>query len=433
MLLIISLLFLAGCGWLSWQAERQAQTLDTSAMKLSQEVGRIMLLDEVLTMSAKMAAASGDLAYEQRYHAFEPELGALITDAMTLAPDPDAAQQVQATDDANQRLVAMETRAFELTRQGHGSEALTVLTSPAYMSDKQIYAHGMEAAFASMGASLGSRQRQARFSRLAMQTVGGLGLFLLFIAWARTDVRRRRAEGHVIEAEVMEMRTNFISVVSHELRTPMTSIKEGIDIVLDGDAGPLTEEQTDFLQTSKRNVDRLARLINNVLDFQKLESGHMEMSVHEHDLNALVVEVIGSFDSLAKKKGLTLAHRLNASLPPVSCDRDMITQVLSNLLSNAIKFTERGAVTITTERQDNIVRLAVCDQGPGIPPADVARLFQAFSQLSTGGFRKTGGTGLGLAISKQIIEKHRGKIGVESVEGQGATFFVLLPIQERRG
>ena len=135
---------------------------------------------------------------------------------------------------------------------------------------------------------------------------------------------------------------------------------------------------------------------------------------------------------IAKNKGLDLEVDLEEGLQELFLDRDKIEQVLSNLLGNAIKVTEKGKVTLRSRRLGYNIRVSVEDQGPGIKSEDIPKLFQAFSQLTLGSERKIGSTGLGLAISKQIIEKHHGKIGVESIYGSGSTFYFLLPIEERR-
>jgi PAS domain S-box-containing protein len=232
--------------------------------------------------------------------------------------------------------------------------------------------------------------------------------------------------------EAAKLKSYFTSMVSHELRTPLTAIKESIAIVTDGTAGSLNDEQKDFLEMSKKNVDRLARLINDVLDYQKLESGKQEFNFKENDLNEIIKETQSIMITVAKERGLDIILNLDNDLPRIQCDRDKIIQVLTNLISNAIKFTEDGAITIISEKNNNIVEVKVKDTGIGIKKEDFPRLFRAFEQLEKGNDRKTGSTGLGLVICKEIIERHKGKIWVESEFGQGSVFHVVLPIVERR-
>jgi signal transduction histidine kinase len=202
--------------------------------------------------------------------------------------------------------------------------------------------------------------------------------------------------------------------------------------VLDGTAGVIGSEQVEFLTIAKRNVDRLARLINDVLDFQKLESGAEEFLLKENNLNEVVVEVQKTMSALVYQKGLRLTLKLSENMPIVRFNRDRIIQVLTNLVNNAVKFTESGEITVTTSFGGNFVQASIRDTGPGISEEDISKLFHDFSQLGIDGERKTGGTGLGLAISKEIIDRHRGKIWVESKIGEGSVFSFILPIAERR-
>jgi PAS domain S-box-containing protein len=231
----------------------------------------------------------------------------------------------------------------------------------------------------------------------------------------------------------MNVKSEFTSMVSHELRTPLTVIKESVAIVYDETAGPINAVQKDFLESAKRNVDRLGRLINDVLDYQKLESNFMEFRMKEQSINTLVEEVGSGFKKVLENKGIELKLQLQPDLPMISFDNDKITQVLTNLTSNALKFTDHGTISLITEMQGaNAVKVSVKDQGIGIKPEDLNKLFKSFSQISTGTGRQTGGTGLGLALCKKIIEQHNGRVGVDSVFGQGSTFSFILPIWDRR-
>ena len=245
----------------------------------------------------------------------------------------------------------------------------------------------------------------------------------------RDITERKQAEQKLKEA--MEIKSQFISMASHELRTPLTAIKEGIAIVMDGSTGKINDEQEDFLGMAKRNVDRLARLINDVLDFQKLEAGGIKFNIQEKDINEVVKEVYETMVPLTKEKGLNFVIKLDENLPKARFDNDKIIQVLTNIVNNAIKFTEKGTITVTTSKQDNVVCVAVQDTGPGVKKEDIQKLFHKFEQLAKQDDRKTGGTGLGLAISKEIVEKHNGKIWAESKHGKGITFYFSLPVMEK--
>lgn len=241
------------------------------------------------------------------------------------------------------------------------------------------------------------------------------------------EVLNRRLKG------MYEAQKEFTSTVSHELRTPLASIKSTVDLVLSGAPGPLTEDQIKFLQKSKNNVDRLNRLINDILDLTKLESGKMELQISFHDIAKIIAEDVENQRESAKAKGLSLTTDLPDGLPAIPMDADKIHQVLSNLLSNAIKFTETGGVMVACRNrtEQNHIEVSVTDSGPGIREEDKDKLFQKFQQLGDP-HQHVGGTGLGLAICKEIVGRHGGKIWVESQTGQGSCFRFVLPIEERR-
>lgn len=232
--------------------------------------------------------------------------------------------------------------------------------------------------------------------------------------------------------ELDAMKDSFVSTVSHELRTPLTAIQESVAIVEDGSLGPLNEKQKYFLNNAKRNVERLARFINTVLDYQKLGTTSVKFDIHPYDINELILEVKRSYELVAGKKGLSIEARLENGLPPVACDKDKITQVLYNLVMNAIKFSEKGSIEIRSQKLGPMLQVAVADQGIGISEENLPKLFKSFSQVSQGFDRTPSGSGLGLVISDRIIREHHGKLRVESTLGKGSAFYFTLPIQNRR-
>lgn len=241
------------------------------------------------------------------------------------------------------------------------------------------------------------------------------------------EILNRRLRG------MYEAQKEFTSTVSHELRTPLASIKSTVDLVLSGAPGPLTEDQTKFLQKTKNNVDRLNRLINDILDLTKLESGKTELKMVFHNMAKVIAEDLENHTEAAAAKGLALKADISDNLPEIPMDVDKIHQVLNNLLSNAIKFTEQGGVMITckSNREQNHIEVSVADTGPGIRAEDKDKLFHKFQQLGDPN-QHVGGTGLGLAICKEIVSRHGGKIWVDSQEGEGSCFRFVLPIEERR-
>ncbi|MBI4366128.1 MAG: MASE1 domain-containing protein [Deltaproteobacteria bacterium] len=224
-------------------------------------------------------------------------------------------------------------------------------------------------------------------------------------------------------------KSDFVTMVTHELRTPLSAIKEGIAIVLDGIDGAINPHQQRTLEIVKRNVDRLGRLVANVLDFQRFEGGLGQMRHSSADTAALVHEVMETFRFEAGKKGVRLA--IDAAPPvPLVCDVDRIKQVLINLVDNALKFTEPGgSVMVGVQPAERDVTFDVRDTGVGIRATEQAKVFEMFGQVEHQGMSKMGGFGVGLAVCKLIINAHGGRIGVESAEGRGSRFFFVIPKQ----
>jgi PAS domain S-box-containing protein len=240
----------------------------------------------------------------------------------------------------------------------------------------------------------------------------------------------KQAEQEMVQA--VNIKSHFISLASHELRSPLGLIAMYITGLLSGMKGELTSEQKKHLGVAKRTIDRLVRLVSDVLNYQRLEAGKMEFKMEENDVHALIKEVVSDIQPVVSEKGLDLNTSLAKNVPKIRCDQDKIMQVLVNLINNAVKFTERGSITVATTRLKNAVQVSVIDTGRGIRKEDLHKLFQSFSQIHTNQEHRPTGTGLGLTISKMIIQRHGGKMEVDARYGKGSTFSFILPIVERR-
>ena len=227
------------------------------------------------------------------------------------------------------------------------------------------------------------------------------------------------------EGEIDEMKNDFISVASHEMRTPMTSIKGSLELLLGGYAGELPAEATELLGISLTAVDRLVRLINDLLDIAKIESGKMELHLDKHDVGDIVRRSMRSLRALAETHRVSIQLDQATPLPSVLADRDRLDQIVTNLLSNALKYSPADSVVhVRVGQFGDTIRVTVTDEGPGIPVDQLERVFDRFMQLQ--GAKK--GTGLGLTICRALIEQHKGSIWVDSEPGHGASFNFDLPI-----
>ncbi|BAZ51567.1 two-component hybrid sensor and regulator [Nostoc sp. NIES-4103] len=227
---------------------------------------------------------------------------------------------------------------------------------------------------------------------------------------------------------IERMKDEFISVVSHELRTPLTSLHSALKILATGRLGTLSADGQQMLAIADENTERLVRLVNNVLDLQRIESGKFTMEKQACNAADLMIQATEAMQPMAQQHGVTLATKpINIQ---IWVDSDYIVQALTNLLSNAIKFSSPGgSVSLTVELlQQSQVLFCVHDEGQGIPHGKLESIFERFQQVDSSDSRKKGGTGLGLAICRKIIEQHEGKIWAESTLGKGSSFCFTLPV-----
>jgi signal transduction histidine kinase len=227
-----------------------------------------------------------------------------------------------------------------------------------------------------------------------------------------------------------KLKDDFLATVTHEIRTPLTSIKALSEILYDNDDLE-HEERQHFLSTIIKESDRLSRLINQVLDLEKLESGKARVSNETVYLEGIIEDSLETIEQLAKDKGVKIKKIIDKKLPTFQGDKDRIMQVMVNLLSNALKFTEpsKGIITITCYNEDKNLYVNVIDDGAGISKDYQELIFDKFYQAHDQTIKKPKGSGLGLTISKRIIELHNGKIWVESEVGKGSKFSFMIPLE----
>jgi signal transduction histidine kinase len=228
------------------------------------------------------------------------------------------------------------------------------------------------------------------------------------------------------------LKNEFVSVASHELRTPMTAIKSYLWMALDGKGGPLTEKQKYYMDRAYLSVDRLIKMVNDMLNISRIESGRLTINIQAVAIDKLVQEVIDDVQPRAAELGVTVSLQMTTPPSPVLADADKIKEVAFNIVGNSLKFTPQGGkITITINQTETMVEVKVSDTGSGIEAEDLPKLFQKFGLLP-GSYvtnQTALGTGLGLYICKSIIELHEGKIAVSSAgRGKGSEFTFSLKI-----
>jgi signal transduction histidine kinase len=226
------------------------------------------------------------------------------------------------------------------------------------------------------------------------------------------------------------LKSAFVGTVSHELRTPLSAIKGFLELVVDGEAGPINETQREFLDIAVRNSDRLGALINDLLDMSRIESDRLEMKSGPVDLAAVLADVGATFRHEAYTKGLVLREEV-PELPLVRGDKSRLIQAFCNLVSNAIKYTPKGEIGIRAAPAGDGVEVIVYDSGIGLTPQERTQLFTKFFRGSNPVVTESRGTGLGLVIAKAILQAHNASIDVESRPGEGTRFRVVLPVNGR--
>jgi signal transduction histidine kinase len=228
---------------------------------------------------------------------------------------------------------------------------------------------------------------------------------------------------------VERMQNEFVAMVNHELRTPLTSIKSSLGILKTGALGALSPDILKLVEIGYGNCDRLIRIINDLLDLEKVASGALRFEYKRLSLRGFLDGFFAVNRDMGRDGGIALALSHTAEELTINIDPERMAQVLTNLVSNAIKFSPDGStVRIVSDRRGSWVRLSVEDRGPGISPAFRSRIFTRFAQEDSSSVRKKGGNGLGLSISKAIVEAHGGRIDFESAPGKGTVFFVDLPL-----
>jgi signal transduction histidine kinase len=231
-----------------------------------------------------------------------------------------------------------------------------------------------------------------------------------------------------------ELRSSFVSIAAHELRTPLTSVMGYLELLSGGDAGPLSDRQSDYLKTVEEAAQRLLRIINDLLDVTRLEAGRLDLVLRPIDLSALIASVVTEHTPQLEAKSQHVSLQTPAHLPLALCDAMRAGQIIGNLINNAGKFSPPEttiAVRLAEASEPGYLLVSVTDRGIGIPPEHHAVLFKPFGRAGGAGATGADGIGLGLFIARSLVDLHGGRIWFESRPDEGTTFYVSFPIADR--
>ncbi|MFZ2169628.1 MAG: ATP-binding protein [Methylococcaceae bacterium] len=431
---VISLLATVFSGWQSWRMHYLFEEMSARHIALTKRVGRIMLLDEVLTMSARMAAATGDLDYEKRYDQFDPELTKEINEVRKILPQLEIKQFVMETDEANISLVNMERQAFALTHQGKRQKAMAILTGNEYLRLKKVYAVGMEKTVKAANNLIEGDMQHFRMMSLGLVPVSAVSVLVLLATWflairsARSWLAERKVseealqktQDELVRAEKLAVLGQVAGSVGNELRNPLGVMSNAVfflQTVL-SDADEITRE---YLGIIKSEIAASERIVCDLLDSVRTNPPRLETA----GFAQLIEQSLGK---CTIPPSVTVKLDIPESLSPLRVDAMQICQVFRNLISNGVEaMPEGGTLEIRALEKEaaNYVTISVRDTGTGMTPEQLDKLFQPLFTT------KARGIGLGLVVVKNLTKANGGTVEVDSDSGKGTIFTVNLPAQLR--
>lgn len=431
-----------------YQKSLELSLTTSKVLKLKSE---IVHLDEVLTMSARMAAATGDLAWEKRYLAHVGPLDENLKRAIELVPDASNTKSVKQTDSANLKLVEMEELSFALVRSGEKQEAFSLLTSDEYNYQKRLYIQGMNEFSQKLDDALVDFENESSTIFYNYITALVLTLFIVILSWLGIGVKilhnereielaNKRLilnEKYLIESKESAVKANiakseFLANMSHEIRTPLHGIISFSRFGTKKIKTASTEKLEYYFTQINQSGTRLLLLLNDVLDLAKLESGKMDINLKSTNFYSLVDAVNSEFIAVLDENDLALEINGQKDIEWV-LDSMRIMQILRNFVSNSIKFANKGSkihiqYDLIRDEKNQWLSFSVGNTGVGIPVDELKSVFDSFTQSSATD-SGAGGTGLGLSICTKIVKCHNGKIWAESKDGY-TSFHVKIPYLE---
>ncbi len=436
--------------WQSREIGARAEELEALHVDLTEHVGSIMQYDEVLTMSARLCAATGDFAYEKRYDEFDPKLVENIDALRSFVPTVELEQLVASTDEANARLVSIEREAFALTHKDLGRDAILLLASSEYGRLKDLYAAGMQGTTDAAERVIAGEYRSLRQRENVLAIGSAIGVLALIVAWiaavraanAWIAMRAQAESDRYMQLEAVgREKDEFLATISHSFKTPLNHILGFAELLKDGRVGHLSTKQQEFVEDIFTAGSGQLSSVDALIELAEVQASKVSLKATSQDPRTVLEAVVRAHQSRLKGAGLTFEFSVANDLDPIPLDTKVVSRIIGILLDNACRFTEAGGkVTLAARRvsrlevpawvsadADHYLEVTVEDNGAGIPPDVLRRLFRPFIQGDGRLARTHQGTGISLTLLKKLAELHGGGCAVESEEGTGSRFFIWLP------
>ena len=427
---VISLSATIFSGWQSWQMHNRFDEMSAKHIDIEMDIGRIMLFDEVLTMSARMASATGDFGYERRYDEFDPQLTAYINDVRADLPQAEITLFIGETDDANLARVKIERQAFALAHQGRRQEAVALLTSDEYMRLKKVYASGMEKTVNAANGLIEREIQNLHSLSLRLAVASSIVVLVLLAAWffairsarnwaaerIEAENALRKTQDELVRNEKLAVLGQVAGSVGHELRNPLGVMNNAVyflqTVLADAD-----DSVKEYLDIIRSEIEGSERIVSDLLDSVRTKQPHAE-SVGVREMLEQILHKL-SIPSI-----VTVKLDIPATLSPLRADALQIHQVLRNLISNGVEAMPEGGTLEIRAVEDvpaKTITVSIRDSGCGMTPEQLGKLFQPLFTT------KARGIGLGLVVVKNLTEINGGHVEVQSEAGKCSTFFVTLP------
>ncbi len=475
---ILTLAFVGAFGWVTHSSFNEIRDVNASLVQVSQLRGKILKIDETLTMSARLGSASGDVAWEQRYKNAVPLLEKALGDMEAVAPDEMMAAANAKTSDANNRLIAMEEESFSMAKDGNASQGYALLVGPAYTEQKSIYAEGMTELHSGLVAHFEKARDEVQQNATNWAVADGVLFGLLLFAWgnvirsmkrsqdaleaantnlesqviertrvtadlalAHSEEREARETLEITQAELVAQSTlleasnrdlqDFASVAAHDLQEPIRKIQAFGERIERKFATEIPPKAMDDLSRMRAAAKRMSALISDILNISRLRGEHKTGSVE------LAVLVAGVVDELRSELDTAGSQIEIGDLPVVEGDASQLRQLVANLLGNASKYRREGVPLAVRIDCKHVVtgtahsgaaeayEITFRDNGIGFAQEHAEKIFTIFQRLH--GSSEYEGTGVGLALCRNIVDRHGGTIVAHGVPNEGASFVITLP------